>query len=475
MRPRRPSCAAWSTEAANGPELRVRPGSYDHAVTPPLLAALGLGLVASFFAAAETALFALNRDRLEALGPPARDAIALRARPGRLLAVTWVGRLGAGTGALAVLGIGAVRRGLAAVDLALVLGVALLALVLLEVAGRGLGLRYAPQATRLAGPILRLLSRALLPILLPVEWWVAAWLGRGAERVPRVTDREIRELLESATRAREGVADLTVEEHERRLIERVFALDRTRAWDAMTPRVEILAWPADRTLAEIAPELRTVPYSRIPLYQESLDDITGILYTRDAHQALISGQRDVPLQQLAREPFFVPGSVPLNRLLVDFQTRRIHMGIVIDEYGGTDGLITLEDVLEELVGEIVDERDVAKERIVRVGRSEILVDGAASLREINHFLNTSFPELEHRSFNGYLLEELGRVPEPGTKLERAGVLIEILEASETQVLRARVTRVGAKTEVEPPAPPSPPPPPPDKVPRPAKEGTPILP
>src|SRR5690606_37173565 len=116
-------------------------------------------------------------------------------------------------------------------------------------------------------------------------------------------------------------------------------------------------------------------------------------------QALIGGQRDVPLADLAREPFFVPGSIPLPRLLADFQARRIHMGIVIDEYGGTDGLVTLEDILEELVGEIVDETDLEHPAIVRMSRHEVLVEGWADLREVNHFFNTSFPQLEHRSIN----------------------------------------------------------------------------
>ncbi len=290
-------------------------------------------------------------------------------------------------------------------------------------------------------------------------------MGRGAEHYPRITDREIRALL---THSGDSAA---IEEHERRLIERAFALDRTRAYDVMTPRVDIFAWPAGLTLAQIAPELRTARYSRVPLYADNLDDIVGILHTRDAYQALISGQRDLPLQELAHEPLFIPGSIPLNRLLLDFQTRRIHLGIVIDEYGGTDGLVTLEDILEELVGEITDEREIKEELIARVGRNQIVVDGAAELREINHFLNTSLPQLEHRSLNGYLLEELGRVPEAGAKLEREGVLIEVLEASETQVLRARLTRVGKKGEV-----PESPPPTPAEPARPrAEQGTRTLP
>jgi len=244
---------------------------------------------------------------------------------------------------------------------------------------------------------------------------------------------------------RAGVAALgldgrEMEEHERQMIERVFRLGGMRAWDVMTPRVDMLAWPGRMTLAELAPQLRTVRYSRVPVFGETIDDVVGILYIRDAYQALVSGQRDVTLRELAREPFFVPGSVSLIKLLSDFRTRRIHLGVVIDEYGGTDGLATLEDILEELVGDIVDETDVEEQPIVRVSRNEVLVEGYADLREINHFFNTSLPQLEHRSLNGYLLEELGYVPRPGAEFEREGVRIRIEDASETQVLRARLTR-----------------------------------
>ncbi len=114
--------------------------------------------------------------------------------------------------------------------------------------------------------------------------------------------------------------------------------------------------------------------------------------------------------------------------------------MVIDEYGGTDGLVTLEDLLEELVGEITDETDLERQPIVRLSRSEVLVEGQADLRELNHFFNSTFPQLEHRSLNGYLLDELGHVPEAGAQIEREGVLIHIVEATETQVVRARLVR-----------------------------------
>jgi putative hemolysin len=233
---------------------------------------------------------------------------------------------------------------------------------------------------------------------------------------------------------------LPLAEHHRRIIDGVLRLDETRAWDVMTPRVDVFAWPARLTLAEIAVQLHDVRYSRVPVYGDSIDDVQGVLYVRDAYQALVAGQRDVTLREVAREPLLVPGSVPLSRLLRDFQTRRIHMGLVIDEYGGTDGLVTLEDIMEELVGDIVDETDVEEQPIVRVSRNEVVVEGYADLREINHFFNTTFPNLEHRSFNGWVLDELGYVPRPGQELTREGVRIHILESTDTQVVRARLTR-----------------------------------
>jgi CBS domain containing-hemolysin-like protein len=179
------------------------------------------------------------------------------------------------------------------------------------------------------------------------------------------------------------------------------------------------------------------------VYRDTIDNITGVLYLRDAYQALVSGQRDVTLLALVREPLIVPGSVPVMKLMRDFQARRIHLAIVVDEYGGTDGLVTLEDVLEELVGEIEDETDLTEDAITRVTRNEIIAAGDADLREINHYFNTAFPQLEHRTFNGYLLEELDRVPAKGERFTLEGVMVEILDATDTQVVRVRLKRLGS--------------------------------
>jgi len=237
-----------------------------------------------------------------------------------------------------------------------------------------------------------------------------------------------------------------MEEHE--LVERAFRLDELTAWDVMTPRVAIFAWQDSLTLQEIVEDLAEVPYSRVPVYGESVDDVTGILHVREVYQNYIASRGEMTLKSLSREPFFVPGSLSLTRLMKDFQARRIHLGIVADEFGGTDGLVTLEDVLEELVGEIVDETDLPEEPLIRISRNEAIADGALDLREINYAFNVSLPQLEHRSLNGFIIEELGYVPERGETLERHGVRIDVVEATDTQVLRARVRKLISSTPPE---------------------------
>jgi putative hemolysin len=403
-----------------------------------LVAALALS---AFITAAEVALFSLNDTRVRGVVEQVNGGLArIRARPRPLLVFL---RFAHAVSALAV-GTTAYRLGALVWPLwggllALVVAAALLVAVS-DLWPRRLmpetGIRFAVGIA----PALLALSRLLRPILFPLE--------RIADQVPDsrlvpmsdITAAELRQLTAL------GQSEGAIDEDEGEIIERALLLEDTRVWDIMTPRVDIFAWQDSLTLEDITPQFGSVPYSRIPVYGESVDDVTGVLYLRDAYQALIAGERDVPLRRLARQPLVVPGSLPLKRLLRDFQNRRIHLALVVDEYGGIDGLVTLEDVIEELVGEIEDETDVTEVSMIRISRNEIVADGDAELREINHIFNTALPLLQHRSLNGYLMAELGRVPEPREKLERQGLEIEVLDASETQVLRARITRLGPMTE-----------------------------
>ncbi len=395
--------------------------------------------LSALLSAAETAVYSVSPGRLGTLQDEgfegAKSLARLRLNSpvlqtsihllGTLLNLTAIG-LAVGLGA----SVDGVRGSLVAFAVAAVVFV-----VFGEIVPRALAARRPVHLALASAPRLEGVERVVSVLLGPLLHLEDVLAGSPPEDPDRLSEREVREI------ARLGREEGVVGIDEHLLVERAFRLDETMAWSIMTPRVDIFAWSDQLRLQDIIEELAKVPYSRVPVHGESVDDVTGILYVREAYQTWVEGRRDVKLKSLSRDPFFVPGSLSLAQLLRDFQARRIHMGIVADEFGGTDGLVTLEDVLEELVGEIRDETDLDEEPLMRIGRDEVVADGGVDLREINHALNVVLPSSENRSLNGFILDELGEVPERGETLERSGVNIEILEASETQVVRARLRRV----------------------------------
>ncbi len=280
--------------------------------------------------------------------------------------------------------------------------------------------------------MLLFVERIARPLVRPVER-LEYHIGGNDDTVSDA-QRELREIQEIGTE--EGV----LEEGESLLVERAFRLDELTAWDVMVPRVDIFAWQENLKLRDIVKTLTQVPYSRVPVYTDSVDDVTGIVYVREIYERFVGGELDRSVADLAHDPFFVPGSRSLTELLQEFQARRIHMGIVADEFGGTDGLVTLEDILEELVGEIHDETDLDEEEIQRISEDVLECDAGVDLRDLDEELDIALPQGEHRSLNGFLLEELGHVPEAGEYMVTSVARIDILQSSDTQVLRARVTR-----------------------------------
>jgi putative hemolysin len=263
-----------------------------------------------------------------------------------------------------------------------VAAVTFLVLYLGELIPMGIAAHHGQRFALSIAPVLLLLTRVLGPLLLVLARLARHAAGR-RNTVSTITETEIRQLTAL------GHTEGEIEEHERELIERAFRLDETKTWEIMVPRVDIFAWPDSKLLGDIAPELSTcgIPGCRCSASPSMTSPACSTCAMRI--RRWLREQRDTPLRSLAREPLVVPGSLPLTKLLRDFQARRVHLAVVVDEYGGTDGLVTLEDVIEELVGEIVDETDVAEDAITRVSRNEILAWGCADLREINHYFGTA--------------------------------------------------------------------------------------
>ena len=404
-------------------------------------------LISALCSASETATFAIGTSRLRTMeeeGFRRADALAeLRNRAEQTRALLlFLNTLFNSVTVGAVVLLGYQLYGTAGGEWGLVAG-ALAVLIFGQGIPRLLASRRPIRFALAAAPAVLAVENRLLAVAKPFRWLTAGIIPTEGPDGSSQEERDVRELTQL------GQEEGLVGEDEHLLVERAFRLDELTAWDVMTPRVDIFAWKDSLTLEEIIGELKSVPYSRVPVYRDTTDDISGILYVREAYENYVAGRTTVTLSRLARDPLFVPGSLPLTRLLHQFQARRIHMGIIADEFGGTDGLATLEDILEELVGEIVDETDVDEEALIRISKTQVMAPGGVDVREINYAFNVALPQLEHRSLNGFLLEELGHVPEPGETVERAGVKIEILTASDTQVLTARLTKLALADREEP--------------------------
>jgi putative hemolysin len=225
------------------------------------------------------------------------------------------------------------------------------------------------------------------------------------------------------------------------MMRRILALDQTTADEVMVPRTEIKAIEVSTPIPEVIEFVVRDGHSRYPVYRERLDQVIGILHAKDLLAYARSGNAPSSLAPLLRPVIFVPTTKPVSALLREFQQERAHMAVVVDEYGGVAGLVTLEDVLEEIVGEIEDEYDRRRQRtlIRRLSQTEALVDGDTEIRRLNRTLGLSLPEEEAVTIAGLILETLGDIPEPGTKLRFGSVEITVEEATEREIQTVRVT------------------------------------
>ncbi|MEX0718850.1 MAG: hemolysin family protein [Planctomycetaceae bacterium] len=238
----------------------------------------------------------------------------------------------------------------------------------------------------------------------------------------------------------EGQREGLLESEAGTMIHRVMELQDEDTAAVMTPRTDMVAIPATASLTEARERLLEAGHSRIPVIGESTDDIVGILYAKDLLRCLHEGRTDVSLTEIARDPLYVPETTGIDTLLETFKRERVHLAIVLDEYGGVAGLVTLEDILEEIVGDIVDEYDVAEEIGVRpIGPGITEVDARVHIDDLNEQLALDLPEDgDYDTIGGFVCTELGRVPEPGESFHWKQLRFTVLEADKRKVDRVRV-------------------------------------
>ena len=282
--------------------------------------------------------------------------------------------------------------------------------------------------------LLRPLTRVLVGITATLrrDRHQAATAGEGEGQSDEPPDEVAHTFLEA------GEHEGLIEREERALLQSIVDFGDTLVREVMTPRPDIVAIRADATVAELRALLAEQEYSRMPAYEGSLDHIAGFVYIKDLVYQNPSADR--PIRDLLRPAFFVPETKRVAELLKDFQRQQVQAAVVVDEYGGTAGLVTLEDLLEEIVGEIRDEYDVEVEPVVDEGDGTFVFAGHASIDELVERLDVDIEREGFETVGGFLLSHAGRVPVAGESFEIAGLQLQVLEAQRRRVSRVRVRK-----------------------------------
>ena len=292
--------------------------------------------------------------------------------------------------------------------------------------------KSAPESVALAtGGSLRV----LLIVLKPIDWLFAMWRTLLSKMIkPRKTEPPIESEL--ITMIDEAQTEGDLDESESNLIRSAITFQDQIAADIMTPRVAITALEDTATVKEASEVFRKTWFSRIPVYHEDLDHVTGILNEKDYYQMLHDGCTDI--RKVMRKPVFAPSSLQIGKLLKLFRTSKSHLIILLDEYGGTEGLVTLEDTLEELVGEIYDEHDDISEELVESADGTCLVDGAMQLDELLERYDAK-NTFEADTVGGWVSEMLEKVPKVGDRFTYRGLTCEVVGMDGRRVTRVRLS------------------------------------
>ncbi len=285
--------------------------------------------------------------------------------------------------------------------------------VVVGVAPRTIGRQNAYAVGRATAPLVRWLGRALNPLAsLLILIGNAVTPGRGFREGPFATQVELRELVDLAEQR--GV----VESGERQMIHSVFALGDTIAREVMVPRTDMVWIEGTKTLRQALGLFLRSGFSRIPVIGENVDDVLGILYLKDVIRRIegdFDGDEEVPVADVMRDATFVPESKPVDDLLSEMQAARTHLVVVVDEYGGTAGLVTIEDILEEIVGEITDEYDNERPPIEHLDDGAVRVAARVPVEDLSELFDVDLPTDEVETVGGLLAQALGRVPIPGAE------------------------------------------------------------
>lgn len=397
--------------------------------------------LASFATVAETALKAVSRARLQRLREQgvgrAQLVESLLERPGVLVPTVHLVNL------IAIIGATTLITGLAwrfyPGDFSRLAGALISFVVLLALCQIGPRAAATQDPERAAlwlvgplGALESLFGPLIRAINLATSFVLAALGAKRKPALPLVTEEELR--LWVSVGEEEGV----IEEGEREMIHGIFRLEETVAREIMVPRLDIVAVEAEATVAQAVDLVLAKGKSRLPVYEESLDNILGLVQARDLFRYLREGQAEASVRQVMRPAYFIPDSKRIDELLREMQQQKVHMTIVVDEYGGTAGLLTVEDLLEEIVGEIQEEGEEPKIR--PLSENEAIFEATVSIADVNETLGTKFEAEEYDTIGGLVYHHLGKVPTPGDEFVLEGATVSVLETTGRRIRKVKVCK-----------------------------------
>jgi magnesium and cobalt transporter len=249
-----------------------------------------------------------------------------------------------------------------------------------------------------------------------------------------LTEKDLQEIIEESEE--EGL----INEEEGEMLTSIFEFGDTIVREIMVPRTDMICCSLTATLPDLLEAIHRSGHSRIPIYEGTNDRIVGIVYAKDLLRFWGRAASEVVLGDVMRDPFFVPETKNIEELLQDFRTKRVHMAIAIDEYGGTSGLITIEDLLEEIVGDIQDEYDREEEWLIVEGDGKVLVDGRLNIEELEEHFDITIPREKFDTVGGYLFDLFGHVPTSGEQIRAADLQMTVVESDPRKIRKVRVQR-----------------------------------
>ena len=377
-------------------------------------------ILSAFFSSSEVALISITRAKVRTLsneGKPGATAVAaLKESPEHLLITILIGNTVVNIAAAAIATAIAIRM-FGNIGVGIATGfVVIVLLVFGEIGPKIYAARATDSYALTVAPVILFLSRIFTPVIWVVDR-VSPTFGIGKENAePAVTEEEIKEWIDV------GKEDGTIEQGEQDMLYSVLEFGDTPAREIMTPRVDAVLMEDTNTIDEAIRIFNDTGFSRIPVYHEQIDNVTGVLNVKDVFSAMVSQRKVNSIKEIMYDPTFVPETKKIDDLLKELQVRRVQIAVVIDEYSSFVGIVTVEDILEELVGDIMDEYDTEEPDIQQIADGVYVVDAQMWVEDINEKIDISLPTDEsYETVGGLLIDGLGHIPQhPGEKVEIEG-------------------------------------------------------